>query len=158
MSSHAPHSYDYQWRTPAGATLALRMGQGSVLEVFAWNTQGSAIDASPLVQANLQQWVQAGQISNEMVLRANERREFIQHALSKVADSSKALIGQGLAAYYEEISRCNMNQVNMNYIRDIALQRALGALDKQAAGMAEELPTHSLMMGLRPPEHLAKLR
>lgn len=130
---------DFEWYTPCGQLLAARVSDNGALVAHIFHADGTASDLPELAQAHLAQWFKSHQLHNELLQRVTDRRAFIQSSLARVDDEGKKLMKDGLASYYDELHRTTMNAANMKTIRDVAIQRALVAVDK---AMVAQTPAH----------------
>jgi len=130
---------DFQWYTPCGQLVAARVSEDGSLTSHIFHADGTASNLPEIAEAHLLQWFKSQQMHSELTQRAVDRREFIQSSLARVDDEGKKLMKDGLASYYDELHRCTMNAANMKTIRDVAIQRALVAIDK---AMMPNAPVH----------------
>lgn len=130
-ASVSPVSYIEQPRyTPCGQLLSVRVGADKELQVQVLRADGSSWDLPDIARAHIDQWYKSAVMHDELNLRIASCREFIQSSLARVSDDNARMMQDGLASYYDELHRCNMNLSTMKTIRDVAIQRALVAIDK----------------------------
>lgn len=126
----------FQWYTPCGQLLVVQPA-GKVTAHIGL-ADGSHAEVPELAMAHILQWAKAHLVHEELMARAQQRRDFIQSSMARVDEHGKLLMHEGLASYYEELHRCNMNAANMKTIRDVAIQRALVAIDRAMMGRQPE--------------------
>ena len=130
----------YQWYTPCGQLLAARIEENGSLTAELHDHSGEVRNVSPLAMAHLNQWHKAEMAHLELTEGANQRLNYVQSNMETTDEAHREHLRAGLSAYYDEMHRMRMNAANMKQIREVSLQRALVAADKDM--MAERKPAH----------------
>lgn len=130
----------YQWYTPCGQLLAVSIGEAGSLHTELHAHSGESKELSGLALAHLQQWYKAELSYVELTQGANDRLQYVQANMESVDAAQREHMRTGLSSYYDEMHRMRMNAANMKQIREVSLQRALVAADKEM--MSSSKPAH----------------